>query len=270
MIAKKMPTINIQGVPHAYELFSPTPNAKSSNPVLIFIHGWLLSRHYWQPLIEKLVPQYPCLIYDLRGFGDSQPQETAKTQLQYASFIADYHHSFSQLNQNPSSSPYSLAAYAHDLKILLQKLEIEQAWLIGHSLGGSIALWGAYFCPKIIKGTICLNSGGGIYLKEEFERFRSAGQQLVKRRPRWLCFVPLMDLLFARLTVCHPLERRWGKQRIKDFLKAHQETAIGALLESTTESEVHLLPQIVSHLQQPTYFIAGEKDFVMESNMFVI
>ncbi|XTZ09622.1 MAG: alpha/beta fold hydrolase, partial [cyanobacterium endosymbiont of Rhopalodia yunnanensis] len=39
---------------------------------------------------------------------------------------------------------------------------------------------------------------------------------------------------------------------------------LGSLLDSTTETEVHLLPQIVSRLQQPVYFLAGDKDTVME------
>ena len=50
-----------------------------------------------------------------------------------------------------------------------------------------------------------------------------------------------------------------------DFIQADEQAALGALLESTTESEVHLLPQLVSRLQQPVYFIAGDKDKVMET-----
>ncbi len=254
-----MPTIDILGIPHTYEL--TTSPIQPSTPVLIFIHGWLLSRNYWQPLINQLSVNYPCLVYDLKGFGDSQAisaincrnSAIKKTNLLSAT-------SKIKLNQ----SPYTLAAYAQDLQILLQKLEIENAWLIGHSLGGSIALWGADTCANKVKGVICLNAGGGIYLKEEFERFRTAGQQLVQRRPRWLLSLPLIDLLFARIMVARPLCRSWGRQRLLDFLNADTEAALGSLLDSTTEAEVHLLPQIVSRLQQPVYFIAGEKDRVME------
>ncbi|HEY9653391.1 MAG TPA: alpha/beta hydrolase, partial [Coleofasciculaceae cyanobacterium] len=157
-----------------------------------------------------------------------------------------------------------LADYAEDLGFLLQRLGIERAWLIGHSLGGSIALWGASVVSDRVKGVICLNAGGGIYLKEEFERFRAFGQQLVARRPRWLCYIPLIDLLFTRAQVARPLERRWGRQRIVDFVIAHPEAALRTLLDSTTQSEVHRLPQVVSQLKQPVYFIAGTQDTVME------
>ncbi|GFE69673.1 alpha/beta fold hydrolase [Chroococcus sp. FPU101] len=235
-----MPTIDIQGIPHAYELYPSS--VASSRPVLVFIHGWLLSRHYWKPLATRLCKHYQCLTYDLRGFGES----------------------ILTRDDNASVFSYTLAAYANDLKILLKKLEIDQAWLIGHSLGGSIALWGADICPEQVQGVICLNSGGGIYLKEEFERFRSVGKRIVKQRPVWLSSIPLLDLVFARMMVKNPLPRQWGKQRLIDFFKADQAAALGSLLESTTETEVHLLPQVVSRLKQPVYFLAGQNDKVME------
>ncbi len=253
-----MATINILGVPHAYELKPPT--FKSSKPALIFIHGWLLSRNYWYPLMEQLSDEYRCLIYDLRGFGDSGHLPTSTT-LENKNEIDSC---LDSSKNNGSSSKYSLAAYAKDLSIILEKLEIDSAWLIGHSLGGNIAIWAAHYCQEKIKGVICLNSGGGIYLKEEFERFRIAGQQIVKKRPHWLSYIPLIDLVFARIMVARPLARHWGMQRVIDLIKANEEAALGALLDTTTETEVHLLPQIVSSLSQPVYFLAGTLDTVME------
>lgn len=289
-----MPIIEILGVPHAYELFSPA--CGSNNPVLVFIHGWLLSRNYWKPSIERLSKHYPCLIYDLRGFGDSQllkkektnkPRRDEQPRVATQSIVEDKFDDFSgSLFKNEkfsvhtptlieSSTPtsdreqsidsnYSLAAYAKDLRILLQKLSIEKAWLIGHSLGGSVALWGAHCCEDIVEGAICLNSGGGIYIKEEFERFRAAGQQLIRRRPPWLASLPLIDLFFARIMVARPLSHDWGRQRVLDFVKADEDAALGSLLDSTTEAEVHLLPQLVARLEQPVYFIAGDRDRIME------
>lgn len=260
-----MATIEISGVPHVYELTSPVANHDS--PVLVFIHGWLLSRNYWQPVVEQLYSQYRCLTYDLRGFGDSQAKLPPKDEL-YTNLtdILGKKNATSSIAQTDCGSnfSYNLAAYAQDLKILLQKLEIDRAWLIGHSLGGSIALWAADCCSDRVEGVICLNSGGGIYLKEEFERFRFAGEQLVKYRPYWLSHLPFLDLLFARTMVARPLASRWGKQRIADFVKADANAALGALLDTTTEAEVHCLPQLVSNLSVPAYFIAGTSDRVME------
>ena len=232
-----MPTIDISGVSHSYELFSP----RADKPVLVFIHGWLLSRHYWQPLVDILSPDYPCLVYDLRGFGDSQ-----------------------KITSNSPPSSYNLESYSQDVITLLNRLNLDAAWLVGHSLGGSVALWAADICPERIKGIICMNAGGGIYLKEEFERFREAGRQILQRRPPWLPGVPFIDVLFSRMMVKQPLSKKWGKQRVIDFVRADYQAALGSLLETTTISEVHLLPQIVSRLAQPVYFLAGKEDTIME------
>jgi pimeloyl-ACP methyl ester carboxylesterase len=250
-----MSNFNLRGIPHFYDFISS--ESKSSSPVLVFIHGWLLSHRYWYPLVEKLKLHYSCLIYDLRGFGDSQLLSTHRSTPEHSLEKAPHFRAL--------ESQYSLATYAEDLDKLLTKLNIEEAWLIGHSLGGSIAIWGADICKDRIKGVICVNAGGGIYLKEEFQRFRNAGENLVKFRPHWLSSVPFLDLLFARLMVARPLCRHWGRQRIIDFVKASEEAAIGSLLDSTTEEEVHLLPQIVSRLSQPAYFFAGDQDMVMEA-----
>ncbi|AFZ45962.1 alpha/beta hydrolase fold protein [Halothece sp. PCC 7418] len=232
-----MPSIDISGVTHAYD-FLPA-QTQTDAPVLVLIHGWLLSRQYWQPLVQKLSLNYSCLCYDLRGFGDSQASSSQKNE-------------------------YSLLSYADDIKTLLEELEIQKAWLVGHSLGGSIALWAAHCCEEQVEGVICLNAGGGVYLKEEFDRFRQAGQKLIKYRPQWLPYIPLIDVLFTRAMVAKPLARHWGRQRVMDFVKADAIAAVGSLLESTTEEEVHRLPQLVSQLKQPVYFVAGEKDLIME------
>ncbi|MFZ9737645.1 MAG: alpha/beta fold hydrolase [Prochlorotrichaceae cyanobacterium] len=233
-----MGSIVIRDIPHTYE-FQPCPGATT----LVFVHGWLLSHVYWTPLLQHLSGEFQCLVYDLRGFGDSTVPGSS------------------------SPSPpraYAPAAYAEDLEHLLTALNIERAWLVGHSLGGAIALWTASLYPDRIQGVICINSGGGIYLQQEFERFRRFGTQLVKSRAPWLNWLPGLDWVFSRFSVAQPLDLCWGKQRFLDFLRADEAAALGALLESTTETEVHHLPRLVSQLSQPAYFIGGDRDTIIE------
>ena len=236
-----MEKINIRGIEHYYQFIKTQED--SSKPVLVFIHGWLLSHRYWLPLIEEIKDEYSCLTYDLKGFGLSQ---------------------WDVNNNSFPNSEFDLSSYAQDVEMLLDKLGIEKAWLVGHSLGGSVALWGADMCKEKVTGVFCVNAGGGIYLEEEFARFRKAGENLVKFRPSWFVNVPFFDILFSRMMVKRPLSRQWGKQRLKDFIGANEQAAIASLLESTTEEQVHYLPQIVSRLEQPVYFIAGKQDKVME------
>ncbi|MBW4612052.1 MAG: alpha/beta hydrolase [Desmonostoc vinosum HA7617-LM4] len=254
-----MAIIEILGVPHAYELTAPT----SCPHALVFIHGWLNSRGYWQPVISRLSVDLQCLSYDLRGFGESQSQVKTDFSREQTTSLSLTTVSSSAVSA-AFDSIYTPFAYAQDLAALLQQLNITSAWLIGHSLGGTIALWAAAQLPECVKGVICINAGGGIYLKEAFEQFRSAGQKFLQVRPRWLSQVPLIDLLFTRASVARPLERYWARQRVIDFVVADPEAALGTLLDSTTEEEINRLPQLVSQIKQPVYFLAGAEDKVME------
>ena len=242
-----MPYLNVFGVPHAYTLTAKSDNASQT---IVFVHGWLLSQHYWLPVVQSLEDDFQCLSYDLRGFGASNTH------------IRKRHNLTESLQETEA---YGLDAYARDLGKLLESLDLSSVWLVGHSLGGSVALWAAKLFPQSITGVICVNAGGGVYLPDEFRKFRQAGQQIIRWRPAWLASIPLISHAFTRLMVTRPLEKTWGKQRVTDLLAANEEAAIGALLESTTEAEVHLLPQVVASLTQPVYFIAGQNDTVMES-----
>lgn len=278
-----MLTAEILGASHAYNL----TDAICQGETLVFVHGWLLSQAYWQPLIAQLAAEHRCLSYDLRGFGESALESSCATRLDNSAWPHEQRPlwadglSYERRVAMPSGaegfwpqaqengayrvSGYSLAAYAQDLNALLDYLGLEQVWLLGHSLGGSIALWAAFLWPERIKGVICINAGGGIYIPKEFDKFRSAGQQMVKYRPLWLASLPLLPLAFSRLMVHRPLGSRWGKQRLKDFVQADRNAAQGTLLESTTLEQVHLLPQLMARLRQPVHFITASEDRIMPS-----
>ncbi|MEM9004092.1 MAG: alpha/beta hydrolase [Cyanobacteria bacterium P01_F01_bin.86] len=242
-----MPYINVFGVPHAYTLTTKNVDADKT---IVFVHGWLLSQRYWQPVVQSLQSDCQCLSYDLRGFGASN----AYLEQRYCDIV----------DCVQKGAAYTLEAYAQDLGRLLESLNLSKVWLVGHSLGGSVALWAAKLLPHRVAGVICVNAGGGVYLPDEFRKFRQAGQQIIRWRPFWLAHLPLIGYAFARLMVAKPLGTTWGKQRVLDLLAADEAAALGALLDSTTEEEVHLLPQVVANLQQPVYFIAGLEDTVME------
>ncbi len=218
-----------------------------SEPItIVFIHGWLLSRAYWRPVMQRL-EGLPCLAYDLRGFGESLLTEKTATTDSYG------------FTEN-----YTLAAYAQDLEEILDTLGITRVWLVGHSWGGSVALWAAHKMGNRVAGVTCVNAGGGIYLKEAFEKFRSVGQQILKFRSPWILKCPGLDYLFSRASVIQPIGRELGHQRLLDIITADTIAARESLLSSTTEAEVHRLPHLLSELIQPVYFIAGQQDKIME------
>ncbi|HUN08810.1 MAG TPA: alpha/beta hydrolase [Aggregatilineales bacterium] len=84
-----------------------------SAPPLIFIHGWLSHGGIWRTLAEMLQQKYSCVMVDLLGLGDSD---------------------------KPSDGDYSIAAQGRRVLALADALGIQRFTLIGHSMGGQIAL----------------------------------------------------------------------------------------------------------------------------------
>ncbi|MFN3925829.1 MAG: alpha/beta fold hydrolase [Pseudanabaenaceae cyanobacterium] len=228
-----MAQLIIRNLPQNFYLTAPC----ASGITIVFIHGWLLSGSYWLPLIELLQGYMQCLSYDLRGFGRSPT----------------------------GNLPHTLVSYVEDLREMLDRLQLGKVWLMGHSLGGTIALWGGYLLGERVQGIICLNSGGGIYIHRDFQRLRLAGRIISYARPRWLLHLPWLPAQFTRDSVQTPLDLKWGKQRLLDLVSADLRSVLGILLDSTTEKEVHFLPQLVARLTQPVYFITGKQDQIMQT-----
>jgi pimeloyl-ACP methyl ester carboxylesterase len=103
-----------------------------SGPALLFIHGILGSQKQWAHLVDQLDEDHRLVVPDLFGHGDS------------AKPVGDY----------------SLGAHAATLRDLLDRLGIEQVSLVGHSLGGGIAMVFAYLFPERVDKLVLVASGG--------------------------------------------------------------------------------------------------------------
>jgi pimeloyl-ACP methyl ester carboxylesterase len=101
-------------------------------PVILLIHGITGSSAQWETTMELLESDYTVIAPDLLGHGES-----AKPR-----------------------GDYSLGAYASGLRDLLAWLEIPAATVVGHSLGGGIAMQFAYQFPERCERLGLVNSGG--------------------------------------------------------------------------------------------------------------
>lgn len=111
-----------------------TNQVDTNSPVMVFLHEGLGSVALWKDFPEKLCMRIGMrgLIYSRPGYGQSTPR--AKE----AHWAPDFMHH-----------------QAHEvLPMLLQALSIDQAWLFGHSDGGSIALLFAAKFPASPSGVI--------------------------------------------------------------------------------------------------------------------
>jgi pimeloyl-ACP methyl ester carboxylesterase len=58
----------------------------------------------------------------------------------------------------------SVEAYSQALLALLDELQLEQAVLAGHSMGGAIALWVALQCPERVAGLVLAGTGARLHI----------------------------------------------------------------------------------------------------------
>ncbi len=103
-----------------------------SGPALLFIHGILGSQKQWGHLVDRLDDNHRLIVPDLFGHGESDKP------------VGDY----------------SLGAHAATLRDLLDRLGIQQVTLVGHSLGGGIAMVFSYLFPERVDRLVLVASGG--------------------------------------------------------------------------------------------------------------
>src|SRR3954454_18058244 len=103
-----------------------------SGPPLLLIHGIGDSSETWLEVIPELARRHTVIAPDLLGHGES-----AKPRADYA-----------------------VAAYACGMRDLLSVLDVDRVTVVGHSLGGGIALQFAYQFPERCERLVLVGSGG--------------------------------------------------------------------------------------------------------------
>ena len=121
--------VKIHGHQVAY-LMNGDPAA--GRPVLLLVHGMAGSSATWRDVIPGLAHRYTVVASDLPGHGQSdKPRQD-----------------------------YSLGAMANTLRDLMVALRIDRATVVGHSLGGGIAMQFAYQHPSYCERLVLVASGG--------------------------------------------------------------------------------------------------------------
>lgn len=81
---------------------------------VVLVHGWLESSTCWLRVLERLMPRYRCYALDLVGFGQSVP--------------------------GPVGNGFDVKSNARILQNFLETRLDRPAHLVGHSMGGMVAL----------------------------------------------------------------------------------------------------------------------------------
>jgi pimeloyl-ACP methyl ester carboxylesterase len=101
-------------------------------PPVVLVHGMLNSSSHWQAVALDLAAEHTVIAPDLIGHGDSAAPR----------------------------GDYSLGAHAASIRDLLTALGIERASIVGHSLGGGVAMQFFYQFPGRVQRLVLVSSGG--------------------------------------------------------------------------------------------------------------
>lgn len=103
-----------------------------SGPAIVLIHGLGANSSAWNAVQARLAQRFTVIAPDLLGHGESDKP------------------------RNDSS----IAAYANGLRDLLSVLNIDHATVVGHSLGGGIAMQFTYQFPEFVERLVLVGTGG--------------------------------------------------------------------------------------------------------------
>src|SRR5687767_8166109 len=103
-----------------------------SGPPVVLVHGMVNSSRHWEAVAQRLADRYTVIAPDLVGHGDSATPR----------------------------GDYSLGAHAAVIRDLLSALGIERATMVGHSLGGGVAMVFFWQFPHRVERLALVSSGG--------------------------------------------------------------------------------------------------------------
>ena len=103
-----------------------------SGPAILLIHGIGDNSTTWSTVQTKLAQRFTVIAPDLLGHGRSDKPR----------------------------ADYSVAAYANGMRDLLSVLDIDSVTVVGHSLGGGVAMQFAYQFPQLVNRLILVGAGG--------------------------------------------------------------------------------------------------------------
>lgn len=113
-----MPTVNL-----AYEEFG-----NATNPPVIILHGFFASSRNWRSIAKLLSEHYHVFVLDQRNHGAS-----------------------------PHAPHMDYPSMAKDVLQFIQAQQLDAVHIIGHSMGGKIALWLALQHPEVLSKIIIVD-----------------------------------------------------------------------------------------------------------------
>ncbi|WP_223701519.1 alpha/beta fold hydrolase [Sutcliffiella deserti] len=226
-------TANINGVNVFYEFHHDSTSGISTKPTLVMIHGFLSSSFSFRRLIPLLTKEYTILAIDLPPFGKSEKSKK---------FV------------------YSYENLARVVILLLEKLFIKRTVLIGHSMGGQIALNVSNQKPELVEKVVLLCSSGYLKRLPNSIVFSSKIPYFYLYLKYWLARKgPIQNLL--NVVYDHSLI---DDEMIEGYVQPFYDDQIfHALTRMIRDREGDLAQEILKKIETPSLLIWGEEDKVV-------
>ncbi len=201
---------------------------------LVFLHGLGGSRGTWENLLGDLVERHRVLALDLPGHGLSDKPA-------------------------PEVTDYSIAGLAAAVREGLATLKLLPSILIGHSLGGAVAMQIALDQPAQVTGLILVDGAG---LGEEINPDLL---DLVDAEPSSENARRLLDLFYEdkRLVLDRGVEEMHQGRRRPGAVEAERAVASAAFARDGQQTG---LPARLGELAVPTLLVSGTEDRVIPVN----
>ncbi|MBY6035021.1 alpha/beta hydrolase [Fictibacillus nanhaiensis] len=222
--------INVSNVDIFYEFYD---HENSDAKVIVLVHGFLSSTISFRQLLPFLTKNYKVIALDLPGFGQSEKS---------TSFI------------------YRLCNYGQLIIDFLDKLNIQDAILIGHSMGGQVCMHAAKKAPNRINKLILL--GCCSYVKRA-SRSLIACSYLPLFTWGVRSWIQKKDIKKNLLDVLHD-SKLVTQELIDGYSKPISEAAfINSLIRLLRHREGDMSSEELEDIKQPILMLWGKEDKVM-------
>ena len=193
---------------------------------VLLIHGNTASSLWWERVMEHLPGDVCLLAPDLRGCGDS----------------------------DKPAPPWSIADLAEDVYQFTQAMGVQRCFVVGHSLGGGVAMQLAVAHPELVERLVLINSAPAEGLVTPPERY--AQLEVAVKMP---------EVLKAALAMMMPTAPQ--DEFYHTVMEESVKKSAGALIPNGRALDVMNLVEQVAGLRAPTLIIYGQKDGLVTLDM---
>jgi len=210
----------------------------SGTTTLIFVHGLANFKGVWQSNITELSKTYRCIALDLPGNGQSSS--------------GDYN--------------YSMFFYAECVKQFIDQLNLKNIVLVGHSMGGQVALILSLRFPHLINKLILVAASGLEYFTEFDKMIINNSMQFGQ-----LFLTNEQNLESAILTSFYHFDQLAINDLIKEskeFIKTHTDREWKRMVKESISAMLNeQVQQFLSSLKIPTLIIFGDNDAMIPNKL---